>query len=146
MTNTDPISPIVRAVLALNRRLRSERPAGSPPLSSLAILATLNRLGPLPGFRLAAEERLQPQSLTRLVASLEQGGLIERTRGDRDRREKVISLTAAGQRLLADDLDARRRWLESAMDDTLDERERTVLAEAAEVMLKLAFHEPGKRP
>lgn len=146
MTNTDPISPIVRAVLALNRRLRSERPAGSPPLSSLAILATLKRLGPLPGFRLAAEERLQPQSLTRLLASLEQGGLIERTRGDRDRREKVISLTAAGQRLLADDLDARRRWLESAMDDTLDERERTVLAEAAEVMLKLAFHEPGKRP
>lgn len=140
MTNPDPISPIVRAVLALNRRLRSERPAGSPALSSLAILATLNRLGPLPGFRLAAEERLQPQSLTRLVASLEQEGLIERARGNRDRREKVISLTHAGRRLLADDLDARRRWLESAMTDTLSERERTVLAEAAEVMLKLAFH------
>lgn len=145
MTNPDPISPIVRAVLALNRRLRSERPVGSPALSSLAILATLNRLGPLPGFRLAAEERLQPQSLTRLVASLEQQGLIERARGDRDRREKVISLTQAGRQLLADDLDARRRWLESAMTDTLTERERTVLAEAAEVMLKLAFHEPTDR-
>lgn len=137
----DSISPIVRALLALGRRLRAERPDGSPPLSSLSILGTLNRLGPMPGNRLAIEERLQPQSLTRLLASLERNGLIQRARGDHDRRERVISLTGAGRKLLNDDLRARRRWLETAMTGALTARERDIMSEAAEIMLKLAFDE-----
>lgn len=139
MNGNDTISPIVRAVLALGRRLRAERPEGSPPLSSLSILGTLNRLGPMPANRLAAEERLQPQSLTRLIATLEKDGLIERTRGQRDRRERVMSLSAGGHALLDGDLRARRRWLEAAMADTLSAEERATLRRAADIMLKLAF-------
>jgi DNA-binding MarR family transcriptional regulator len=129
---------IVRGVLSLGRRLRAERPEGSVSLSALAILATLRRKGPMPAARLAVEERLQPQSLTRLLASLEGDGLIERKSGEADRRERQIALTEAGLNVLATDIGARSRWLEQAMEATLSADERQILIHAAMLMAQLA--------
>jgi DNA-binding MarR family transcriptional regulator len=132
---------ILKAVLALGRRLRAERPEGTVTLSALSILGTLSRLGPIPATRLAVEERLQPQSLTRLVGSLERDGLIERQRSMVDRRALVIGLTEKGRSALAEDLNARQRWLRKAMATVLKHEERAGLTTAAQSMLKLAFHE-----
>jgi DNA-binding MarR family transcriptional regulator len=132
---------ILKAVLALGRRLRAQRPEGAVTLSALSILGTLNRLGPIPAIRLAAEERLQPQSLTRLVASLERDRLIERQRSVVDRRALVIGLTEKGKSVLTEDLNARQRWLQKAMATVLTDEERAGLTTAAQAMLKLAFHE-----
>jgi DNA-binding MarR family transcriptional regulator len=129
---------IVRAVLSLGRRLRAERPHGAPALSAIAVLSALNRLGPMPASHLAAEERLQPQSLTRIIVALERQGWIARTRNPRDRREIMIALTKGGQSALADDMRARRRWLEQAMAEALTEAERAALLAASAAMLKLA--------
>ena len=132
---------ILKAVLALGRRLRAQRPEGAVTLSALSILGTLNRLGPIPAIRLAAEERLQPQSLTRLVASLERDRLIERQRSVVDRRALVIGLTEKGKSVLTEDPNARQRWLQKAMATVLTDEERAGLTTAAQAMLKLAFHE-----
>ena len=70
----DDTALIVRGVLRLSRRLRAERPDSSVSLSALGILSTLHRSGPMPAARLAQAERLQPQSLSRLIADLLQGG------------------------------------------------------------------------
>ena len=72
-TGGDSAALLLRGILALGRRVRAERPAGALSLSGLGILGSLNRLGPLFATHLAKEERLQPQSLTRLLADLEQG-------------------------------------------------------------------------
>jgi DNA-binding MarR family transcriptional regulator len=88
--------------------------------------------------RLAAEERLQPQSLTRLLATLERQGLISRTPGPNDRRERVIALTRHGRDMLASGLRDRGRWLEAAMADTLTDREQAALLDATNAMIKLA--------
>lgn len=48
-TSTQDARSIVTAVLQLGRRLRAQRPAASVTLSQLAVLATLQRLGPMPG-------------------------------------------------------------------------------------------------
>ncbi len=135
---------ILKAVLALGRRLRAERPRGAAPLSALSILGTLHRLGPIPATRLAAEERLQPQSLTRILSSLEKDGLIERTRNGADRREITIALTERGRRLLVEDIRAREAWLEDAMAAALNESECDLLFAASEAMLKLAFHSASR--
>ena len=132
---------LLRAVLALGRRLRSERPEGALTLSAISLLGALCRLGPMPAIQLATEERLQPQSLTRLVSSLERGGLIERQRSGADRRALVIALTKKGKAILAEDLNARQRWLQKAMAAVLTEEEHAGLMAAAQAMLKLAFHE-----
>ena len=138
--SAEETATILHAVLALGRRLRAERPPESVTLSALSILGTLNRLGSIPATRLAAEERLQPQSLTRLVATLEKDRLIVRTRSESDRREITIAITKQGERVLTADLRSRQAWLEQAVKSALSERERRLLFAASEVMLKLAFH------
>lgn len=132
---------IVRGVLALGRRLRAERPDGSASLAAISLLRTLKRTGSVPVSRLAAEERLAPQSLTRLIAELEQAGWIQRERNEADRREILISLTPKGGDVLANDMHARTAWLEEALAAALDDGERDALGKAAHAMLKLAAHD-----
>jgi DNA-binding MarR family transcriptional regulator len=134
-----PTSQIVRGVLLLGRRLRAARPEGSDSLSTIAMLATLHRLGPMPAWRLAFEERLQPQSVTRIVAAMERDGLISRARSEADRREIELTLTPRGRTVLSEDIRARRAWLEKAMDACLTADEQDTLLQAADIMLKLAY-------
>jgi DNA-binding MarR family transcriptional regulator len=134
----DPVAMFLRGILALGRRVRAERPAGALGLSSLGILGSLNRQGSLVATRLAKEERLQPQSLTRLLAELEQSRLISRKRSSIDRREVTITITAKGQSALLDDVAARRAWLELAMNTALTAKEREAILAASALMIKLA--------
>jgi DNA-binding MarR family transcriptional regulator len=143
----DPVALFLRSILALGRRVRAERPPGSLSLSGLGILGSLNRSGPLAATRLAIEERLQPQSLTRLIADLERLQLISRKRSANDRREIIITITAKGRRALLEDIAARRTWLEQAMAAVLTPGERAVISSACTVMLKLAaVQHPRRRP
>lgn len=129
---------IVKAVLQLARRLRSERPNPSVSLSSLGLLARLHQQGPMPAAALARAERLQPQSLSRLIAKLDADGLIARQPDPIDRRALVIAITPGGRRALKRDMDARRDWLEAALATVLTPAERERLTDAAELMLRLA--------
>ncbi len=135
---SDDTALIVRGVLRLGRRLRSERPQSTVSLSALGMLSTLHRLGAMPAVRLAQKERLQPQSLSRLIAQLDRDGLITRKPGEADRRTLIIEITAAGRQALSRDIAARRTWLHAAMTRLLTPADRALLAEAAEVMLRLA--------
>jgi len=130
---------IARGVLRLARRLRVEAPAGELSTAALGLLATLHREGPMPGVALAEAEGLQPQSLTRLLASLVAGGMIERTPDQADRRNLVIAITRDGRRALRAAMQARRRWLNDALADRLSDSERDTLIAASELMLRLAM-------
>jgi DNA-binding MarR family transcriptional regulator len=148
MSNTDSIlsqeqiAYIVTGVLRLGRRLRAQRPADSVSLSALSLMATLNEHGPMPAARLAELQRLQPQSLTRLIQDLEGRGLITRGPGS-DRRTLLLSLTEAGAEAFRYDIAARHRWLRDEMARMLDADDQLLLAMAAGVMLKLTRGEPA---
>ena len=130
---------IARGVLRLARRLRVEAPAGDLSTAALGLLATLHREGPMPGVALAEAEGLQPQSLTRLLASMASGGMIERTPDPVDRRNLIIAITREGRRALRTAMQARRRWLNAALADRLSDSERDTLIAASELMLRLAM-------
>ena len=120
----DSVSLLLRGIMSLSRRLRTERPPGSLSLSGLGILGTLHRRGPLVATLLAVEERQQPQSLSRLLADLEQARLIDRKRSQCDRREIQLTLTEKGRHVLTDDMAARRAWLDNTMDCALTAADR----------------------
>lgn len=141
-SNDTPATLILRSVLLLGRRLRAARSESPHSLSTIAILGTLHRLGPMPAWRLAREERLQPQSVTRIIAALERDGLISRMRSEADRREIELSITPHGRNILSEDIGIRRAWLEKAMDERLTSQERKTLIDASEIMLKLAYAHP----
>ncbi len=136
----DASRAIVRAILQFGRRMRAERPECSISLSQLAVLGTLYRLGPMPAAQLARHERLQPQSLTRVIAEMDSAGLITRHRSVSDRRTLVIEITKKGRQTLAHDIGARRVWLESAMASALSPTEQVLLRLSADLMLKVAAH------
>ena len=135
---SDDTALIVRGILRLGRRLRAERPDSSVSLSAIGMLSTLHRVGPMPASRLAKAERLQPQSLSRLIAQMDRDGLIKRRTDEHDRRTLILEITAAGRQALSRDMTARRAWLEGAMRRVLQPGERAMLAHAAVAMLRLA--------
>ena len=125
------------AVMRFSRRLRSQRVDSSVTLTHLAALSTLKRHGPMSPGELAAQERVQPPSMTRVVVALEGMGLVTRTPHPTDRRQVVIDLTPAAETLLADEARAREAWLSGQLQQ-LTVEERTILREAAVIMDKLA--------
>jgi DNA-binding MarR family transcriptional regulator len=125
------------AVMRLSRRLRNQRVDTSVTLTHLAALSTLQRHGPMSPGELAAHERVQPPSMTRVVVALEGMGLVTRTPHPTDGRQVVIDLTPAAEELLASEARAREAWLSGQLQN-LTAEERAVLRQAAAIMDKLA--------
>lgn len=125
------------AVMRFARRLRNQRVDTSVTLTQLSALAALARHGPMSPGELAAQERVQPPSMTRVVVALEGQGLVTRSPHPTDGRQVVIGLTATARELLQAEGRARDAWLTGRLAD-LDAEELTVLREAAALMEKLA--------
>lgn len=131
------VAAIARAVTQLARRLRSHRPAASVTIAALGLLSTLHRQGSMAAVALAKAERLQPQSLSRLIARLDKDGLIARAPDPADGRVLLLSITPAGRRALRADMQARRDWLAGALAESLSAEERETLLRAAPLMQRL---------
>ena len=125
------------AVMRFSRRLRNQRVDTSVTLTHLAALSTLKRNGPMSPGELAAQERVQPPSMTRVVVALENMGLVTRTPHPTDGRQVIIGLTPAAEDLLSAEARAREAWLSGRLQE-LTAEERGVLREAAQIMEKLA--------
>ncbi|HVF21098.1 MAG TPA: MarR family transcriptional regulator [Mycobacteriales bacterium] len=125
------------AVMRLARRMRQERATDTYTMSQLSALATLEREGALTLGALAAAEKVQPPSMTRIVASLEQAGLVRRTPHPTDGRQIHLAATPAGVKLLAADRLRRDAWLAKRLAE-LNVDERATLHDAAEILGRLA--------
>ncbi|MBK3581325.1 MarR family transcriptional regulator [Streptomyces sp. MBT65] len=137
MDHLSEAARIRRGVVRLNRRLRQERGDGAFSPNQLIVLGHLHRNGSATPGEVAAAERQRPQSLTRAFAELEAEGLIEREPSAVDRRQSVLTLTAAGRRALDRDMAERDVWLAGALA-SLSETERGVLELAGALMERLA--------
>ena len=130
-------SELRTTVMRLARRLRNQRTDDSLSLSQIAALGTLVRLGPLTPSELAAQERVQPPSMTRLLAKLEDAGLVTRTDHPTDGRQVLVAASPAGQELIKADRKRRDAWLALRLRDLTSE-ERETLHRAAEILGRLA--------
>ncbi|MBB4663496.1 MarR family winged helix-turn-helix transcriptional regulator [Conexibacter arvalis] len=133
---TDELRAAFGELLAAERRLRSRDPQrpGALSYAQVRALARLDDAEQATAGELAKAADLTPASVTAMLDQLEQAGMVERRRGQSDRRQVVVSLTPAGRALLRE---KRARWRgcwEAATDD-LSERE---LEAAGVVMRRLA--------
>jgi DNA-binding MarR family transcriptional regulator len=87
------------AVTRLNRRLRQQSLAGLSPAQASA-LGTINRLGSPTLGELAVAEQVQPPTVTRLVSTMEQAGLVLRLTDVADGRVSRVKVTAEGRRTI----------------------------------------------
>src|SRR5258708_13106837 len=95
-------APRLRLVITRVARLLRQSVDADTGLSSslLSALASVDRVGPVTLGDLAATERVQPPSMTRLVTQLEERGLVLRVVDDHDRRVARVEVTPEGRRLL----------------------------------------------
>jgi DNA-binding MarR family transcriptional regulator len=131
-------SSVRRSVMSLGRRLKLERPPGGRTSLELSVLGHLHRRGPITPGEIAAAERVQPQTLTRTLASLESGGLISRHEHPRDGRRNLLGLTDTGLDALRRDMAARDSWLAQAMQASLTTTELEMLRLAAQLLERVA--------
>ena len=123
----------LRLVIARTaRRLRQEAGEELSPAQATA-LATIDRNGPLTPSELAVRERIQRPTATRLIARLEEAGLVDRTPDPLDRRSCVVSLTPAGGELLGRVRTRKDAYLARRLRD-LDADERATLDRAAAIL------------
>jgi DNA-binding MarR family transcriptional regulator len=128
-----------RATTRLARRLRRLRANHDVSAAKLAILGQLYRAGQeMTAVDLARLENLQPQSLTRIIAELDERGLLARRPDEVDRRQILIQITQAGRELLARDAQAQTAWLAQAIDTTLTGTEQALLHLAIGLLDRIA--------
>lgn len=139
MPASDPAlaSALRLSVMRLARRMRSQRADTSLTLSQLSTLSTLDRHGDLTPRDLAEHEKVQPPSMTRMLAALEAEGLVTRAAHLTDGRQVLISLTKPARALLVEDRRRREAWLAQRLA-ALDPAERATLRDAAEILDRLA--------
>lgn len=125
------------AVMRLARRLRQEGQGEGLTPSQLAALATVDKVGPLTLGELAAAERVQPPSMTRIVGALETAGLLARSTDPADGRVSMVATTRAGRTAIGAVRRQRDAWLESQLR-ALPAEDAAALARAVDVLELLA--------
>ena len=130
------------SVSRLARRLRVERlvpELAGPALSDtqLAALATLERHGAMTPGELAEHEKVQPPSMTRVIAALVDWGLVTRAPHPTDRRQVILTVTPDGRSLVQKVRRRKEAWLAQRLAE-LSPQERATLREAAPILEKLS--------
>ena len=125
------------SLLRVARRLRAEKSDAELSDSQFSVLSFLDRLGPLTPRALAERERVQPPSMTRILAILLERGLVDRTGDPDDRRQAIVRLTDSGAQAVTVTRQRRDAWLARRLAD-LEPNERAVLARASEILRRIA--------
>jgi DNA-binding MarR family transcriptional regulator len=125
------------ALLRLTRLVRNQRVDMSVTLTQLSAMGTLYKRGPMSAGELAACERVQPPSMTKVLAHLEERGLVRRAVHPTDRRQAIIAITEAGAELIESERRSRDAWLSRRLA-TLTPDERALMQRVVPILDKLA--------
>jgi DNA-binding MarR family transcriptional regulator len=127
------LAPRLRmAIMRSARRLRQEAGGALSP-SQGAALATVARHGPLTPSELALREKIQRPTATRVLARLEETGLVARAADPGDRRSSLLTVTPAGAALLEEQRTRKDAFLSERLE-ALGPTDRATLERAAALL------------
>ncbi|WP_237207861.1 MarR family winged helix-turn-helix transcriptional regulator [Rothia nasimurium] len=130
------------AVFRMHRRLRNETASHSP--LSFAEETVLDQLRVTPrqtGAELARFQRMTPQSMNKIVASLLHRGYLASGKNLHDKRRKELYLTEHGRATITALIDRRDAWLVERAAEIFNEDEAARLSEALPLLRRLADRE-----
>jgi DNA-binding MarR family transcriptional regulator len=131
------------SISRLARRLRVEQRLtvlGPDPVLSdiqLAALAALERNAAMTPGELAEYEKVQPPSMTRVIAVLEERSLVRRSPHPTDRRQVILTVTDEGRSLVDRVRRRKEAWLAQRLQE-LSAEEVAILRAAAPILEKLS--------
>lgn len=143
-SDADRVASVLELVFRLTRRVS---PQGEFSLTSYLVLSRLNRHGAARVTELADHEGVTQPAMTQIVTRLRGAGLVEQVADPTDGRAVQLSITQAGQQVLAD----RRAERAAHVADLLKQLSRTdraailAAAPALENLARLAPEGPSRR-
>jgi DNA-binding MarR family transcriptional regulator len=124
------------SIARLSRRLRRQG-SHSLTITQYAALAAVNQHSSMTPRDLAEHEKVQPPSMTRVIAALEERGLLERSAHPTDGRQVVLNATDQGRALVREERRRKEAWLSQRLRELTPE-ERAILRQAAPILQKLS--------
>jgi DNA-binding MarR family transcriptional regulator len=100
----------------------------------------VDRLGPLTLGELSAVERVKPPTMTRIVACLEEQGLVTRTVDRSDRRVARAETTALGRDFLQGSRNKKDAYLAERLRN-LDSTDKAAVERATDILERLLEEE-----
>ncbi len=129
------VSRLRLATMRLARRLRQQAEPGVSP-SLLSALATIERRQPVTLGELSQAERVQPPTMTKIAARLEEMRLVTRTVDERDKRIVRLALSPEGVHFITRNRSRKNAYLARRLR-TLEAKDIATLKAAVEVIEKL---------
>ena len=133
-TNPEAIADQFHSLaIHLLRKLRREDESSGLNAPRLSALSVIVFGGPITLGDLAAAEQVRPPTMTRIVAALEDLGLVTRSENPNDARSTHLSATPAGKQLLIEGRERRVRALAKQLSE-LTQKDRATLQAAAKIL------------
>lgn len=102
-----------------------------------AALRTVSRRAAMTPGELAEHEKVQPPSMTRVIAALEERGLLTRSPHPTDRRQVILHITGPGEKLIKEERRRKEAWLVQRLAE-LSPEDREILRRAAPILERIS--------
>jgi DNA-binding MarR family transcriptional regulator len=133
----------LRTILSrLKRRLREQGGRGDLTPSQISVLLRLEKDGAATVSGLARAEGMRPQSMSSIVTSLQDAGLVSGIPDPNDGRKTLMSLSKKCEKLLQEGRAARQDWLTTTILQKLSAQEKQQLSTTIELLSRLTEDGP----
>jgi DNA-binding MarR family transcriptional regulator len=121
----------------LKLRVREHGGGNDLTPSQASVLLRLEKDGAATVSSLARAEGMRPQSMSAVVAPLQESGLIRGVPDPSDGRQTLMSLTPKCRKWLQEGRDARQDWMATTISQKLSIQEQEKLRAALELLSRL---------
>jgi len=133
----------IRTILSrLKRRLREQGGRGDLTPSQVAVLLRLEQDGAATVSGLARAEGMRPQSMSSIITTLQDAGLVGSSSDPNDGRQTLMSLSSKCEKWLREGRAARQDWLTTTILQKLSPQEQQKLSAALELLSRLTEDGP----
>jgi DNA-binding MarR family transcriptional regulator len=128
----------LRAIFGkLKRKVREQGGQSDLRPSQVSVVLRIEKAGPATVSSLARAEGMRPQSMSAIITSLLETGMVNGSPDPNDRRQTLMSLSRKCQNLLKDGRAARQDWLATTIQKKLSSQEQEKLAAAVNLLARL---------
>ncbi len=135
--DTDPEEELRVLIQKVARRIRAERAGEGISDSQLGVLWRLASEGRCTPGGLATAEKVSAPSMNRTLNALEASGLVQRQPSDDDARKVWVTITPAGDHVIAETRRLRQQWFHAQLE-ALSPEQRRALEEVRPILRRLA--------
>ena len=137
LSASDLAAQIRTTLSTLKRRLREQGGPGDLTPSQVSVLLRLEKDGATTVSALARAEGMRPQSMSSIVASLQDAGLVTGIPDRNDGRKTLMSLSKKCEKRLQQARAARQDWLTAIILQKLSTSEQQQLSRTLELLSRL---------